>query len=67
MRPGSLSTASLLAQWATLDLLTFSIMLVKRKGSSLEWKTVEAATGLMKLSPRLLEAVAWYEARSPLV
>jgi hypothetical protein len=43
------------------------MMVFVKKGSSLEWKTVEVATGLMKLSLRLLEAVAWYGSRSLLL
>lgn len=43
------------------------MMVVLKKASSLEWKTWEAATGLMKLSLRLLEAVAWEGIRSPLL
>lgn len=59
VRPGSLSTASLLAQCATLDFLTFSMTVLKKNPSSLEWYSVEVAMGLTKLCDRLPEAVAW--------
>ena len=57
VRLGSLSTASLFAQWATFEVLTFSMMASRKAGSSLEWKTAAVATGLLKLALRLLEAV----------